>query len=494
MYLPINSALQNGRYILTAVLGQGGFGITYKGIDTILDKEVCIKEFFMKNLSDRKEDATEMLTVSDSVSPIVTQFKAKFIKEAQIIASLNNSHIINIFDVFEENATAYYVMEYLGGNSLKDKVESEGIMNETEALTYILQLCEAVTEIHRNKIMHLDIKPSNIMLSSKGDRAVLIDFGISKHYDDNDDQTSSTPIGRSKGYAPIEQYNSASLNTFSPSTDIYSIGATLFYLLTGKNPPEASIVNENGKMVVPAYISHKITKVIEKAMMPRRKDRFQSIDELLKALGVKTRVLNNTNQISTPTSKATENHRNITKEKDVERRDWYMWMFFPLIYSFSKSGERRKNTLLSVLYHPLTLEIFIIFGSIYTVGSMYTKNLHDFLFSLSWAGFGLLCVLGFIGGILFPFKMKNLKKMVIPKWFKWIIFSMTLLSIGFSFDAICLSSYIFSPILWGIHKLSKKLNLKLNSTLVYTILSICVIALGLTIMLLFLLLLSGFDS
>lgn len=140
MFLPLNSTLQNGRYVITAVLGQGGFGITYKGLDTKLDKDICIKEFFMKNLSDRKEDSTELMTISDGVSPIVNQFKVKFIKEAQSIASLSDSHIINIFDVFEENATAYYVMEYLGGKSLKDKVESEGRMSETKALTYIGQI------------------------------------------------------------------------------------------------------------------------------------------------------------------------------------------------------------------------------------------------------------------------------------------------------------------------------------------------------------------
>lgn len=149
--------------------------------------------------------------------------------------------------------------------------------------------------------MHLDVKPSNILLRNNGE-AVLIDFGISKRYDDTGNQTSSTPIGISKGYAPLEQYKQGGVKTFSPGTDIYSLGATLFYLLTSQQPPEASDVNDEGLPALPTKISPLIRKAIQGAMQPRCKDRPQNINEFLTLLneGIKPGLENETTILDTP--------------------------------------------------------------------------------------------------------------------------------------------------------------------------------------------------
>lgn len=146
-----------------------------------------------------------MTVPSTGSKELVSKFKVKFIKEAKTISELESHHIIRIIEVFEENGTAYYVMDYLSGGSLSDRIPSEGLP-ESVALDYIRQICDALSYIHKEKILHLDIKPSNILFR-KNDEAVLIDFGISKHYDEDDGgQTSSTPVGVSEGYAPTEQY------------------------------------------------------------------------------------------------------------------------------------------------------------------------------------------------------------------------------------------------------------------------------------------------
>lgn len=304
------------------------------------------------------------------------------------------------------------------------------------------------------------------MLSEDGSRAVLIDFGVSKHYDENDNQTTSTPIGRSKGYAPIEQYNSGSLNTFSPATDIYSLGATMFYLITGENPPEASIVSENGKITLPSYVSRRMAKVIEKAMKPRKKDRYQSVEEFRKAAGIKPeRPLTNppdeeTNIIfKTPATTQKEGRANNSGQG---KWDWYMWLFFPVSYSLTIQGDKRKKSLFSLLCHPLTIELLVLIGCGLTGESMQTKHLHDTLMSASVVIFSILSIMGFVGGVLCPFRTKGIGGLEIPKWYRWSIFSMSILSLGFSFDVICLCAYLLSPLIWGIGRIFRKLDLKLN--------------------------------
>ena len=281
--LSAGSELQGGKYRIEKVLGQGGFGITYEAEQVSLDRKVAIKEFFMKEYCNRDTDTSYVSVPSTGSKELVGKFKQKFVKEAKLIAGLDHPNIIKIHDVFEEHGTAYYVMEYLGGGSLSSYVESKGRLPESEAIGFIRQVGSALSYIHGMSINHLDVKPGNILLDGKG-RAVLIDFGLSKRYDDSGNQTSSTPVGISHGYAPLEQYKAGGVGTFSPTTDVYSLGATLYKLVTGQTPPDANTIYDDGFPQWNIKISAPVKRTIEKAMQPRRKDRPQSIAEFLKIL------------------------------------------------------------------------------------------------------------------------------------------------------------------------------------------------------------------
>lgn len=289
MNLVNGSILQGGKYRIDSVLGQGGFGITYCGIQTGLNRKVAIKEFFMKEYCERNESTSKVTLGSQGNREQVERFKQKFLKEARLIAGLKNRHIISIHDIFEENGTAYYVMEYIAGGSLTGKVKEWGALPESEAIGYIRQIGEALEYLHRHTVLHLDVKPSNVLIDDDN-TAILIDFGISKRYDENGSQTSSTPTGISKGFAPLEQYTQGGMSNFTPSTDIYSLGATLYYLLTATIPPEASVVNDDGLPNLPADISEPTVQAVRWTMQPKRKDRPQSVDEFIDALDKRARV------------------------------------------------------------------------------------------------------------------------------------------------------------------------------------------------------------
>ena len=277
MILQSYKLLQGGKYRIERVLGQGGFGITYQAIQVALNRRVAIKEFFMKDYCERDADTSNVTLGSTGSAEIVSCFKEKFLKEATIIAQFDNPHIVRIYDIFEENGTAYYVMEYL-----EDRLRQYDQLVPLElSLSVIRQIGEALSYIHSQNVLHLDVKPSNILF--RKDCPVLIDFGISKRYDAGGGQTSSTPVGISKGYAPLEQYNQG-VQKFLPATDVYSLGATLYKLLTGQTPPEASEVNEDGLPSCPPNLSPHIWAAIDKAMQPRKKDRPQSVADFLSLL------------------------------------------------------------------------------------------------------------------------------------------------------------------------------------------------------------------
>ena len=283
MKLREGTLLKRGDYKIEKVLGQGGFGITYLAEQTGLGRKVALKEFFMQEHCNRDADGTHVSVGSVGSKKLVERFRQKFLKEARQIATYENSHIVRVIDVFEDNGTAYYVMDYLDGKSLEAIVREQGSLAEADAVKYIRNIADALSEVHARNFLHLDIKPANIMLSRKG-QAVLIDFGISKHYDDSGNQTSSGLMAFNDGYAPLEQYNRGGLSDFTPAIDIYALGATLFKLLTGMTPPHASVINNDGLPVLPQEISPAVRNAVETAMQPRRKDRPQSIADFLALL------------------------------------------------------------------------------------------------------------------------------------------------------------------------------------------------------------------
>ena len=279
-----DSTLQSGKYRIIKKLGQGGFGITYLAENTLLEGKVAIKEFFFKEYCER-DNATCHVTIPTSGNrEIVERFKQKFIKEAKTIFRLNHPNIVRIHDVFEENDTAYYVMDYIEGESLGDMVKRRGAIPEAEALGYVKDAASALEYIHSKNINHLDIKPSNLVLRHDDGKLLVIDFGVAKQYDAvTSEGTTTTPVGISYGYSPTEQYRKNGVQAFSPQSDVYALAATLFKLLTGNTPPEAMEIQEDGLPVAELqekHISRLVISAIAMAMKGRH-DRTQSIAEFV---------------------------------------------------------------------------------------------------------------------------------------------------------------------------------------------------------------------
>ena len=279
-----NTTLQSSKYCIESVLGQGGFGITYLATQEILERKVCIKEFFMRDFCSRSESDSSVTLGTSANKELLERYLAKFVKEARTISQLEHPNIIHIHDIFKENGTAYYVMDYIEGESLSDLVKRRGALPEEEAVTYIRAVAEALRYVHARSINHLDVKPGNIMVRTSDHHVFLLDFGLSKQYDVAGNQTSSTPLGISHGYAPIEQYSPEGIKSFSPQTDIYSLGATLYYLITGKTPPSASELFASELSGFPTTLSATVRKAIQWAMEKQKKDRPQNVVEFLNLL------------------------------------------------------------------------------------------------------------------------------------------------------------------------------------------------------------------
>ena len=279
-HLQPNTTLQGGKYRIERVLGQGGFGITYLATQLSLQRQVAIKEFFMKDFCSRDEATQTMSTPSTGSRSLVEQYRKKFIKEARNLARLNHPHIISVIDVFEENDTVYYVMPYLSGGSLQDYVKAQGALSEQEAMKYVKQIASALKYMHEEEhICHYDVKPANILLDDKG-CAVLIDFGISKNYDAKGQETTTTPVGMSEGYAPIEQYQQ-NVEEFSPASDVYALGATLYFLLHGKRPVSA-IHRAGGTVLIESkQLSQGIKDIINASMKVSKRERANSVGVFL---------------------------------------------------------------------------------------------------------------------------------------------------------------------------------------------------------------------
>lgn len=279
MELKQGTLLQSGKYIIKRVLGQGGFGITYLAEQVSLKREVAVKEFFMKESCER--DAQGRVTVPTTGSKVqVEKYRAKFLKEAETMASLDHPNIVNVIDVFNENGTVYYVMPFMKGGSLSDLVKSKGRLPEERALRYVAQIASALKYMHEQRhLCHFDVKPANILLNAY-DNAMLIDFGISKNYDSNGNETSSTPVGKSAGFAPLEQYQEM-VNEFSPASDVYALGATLYYLVMGKVPPTAVSLSQGEELIFANHVSQDTQRLIKDAMKLASRQRPQSVDAFM---------------------------------------------------------------------------------------------------------------------------------------------------------------------------------------------------------------------
>ena len=281
MNLPDNTLLQGGKYRIIRFISSGGFGCTYEAELVLLHKRVAIKEFFVKDFCNRDENTSHVIVATQSKVKLIERLKQKFIEEASALFSMQHPNIVRVTDVFEENGTAYYVMDYIDGKSLQEIVKEKGALDESLAVRYIKQVADALRYIHNQNRLHLDVKPGNIMVD-KSEQAILIDFGASKQYDEVDGENTSTLLGKTPGYAPIEQMSNR-VNTFSPATDIYALGATLYKLVTGVTPPDSVIIADDESELQPIQesVSSNLKSAVQKAMSVRRKDRYQNVDDFL---------------------------------------------------------------------------------------------------------------------------------------------------------------------------------------------------------------------
>lgn len=275
-------------YRIERVLGQGSFGITYvanvrlKGRLGAIESAamVAIKEFFLRDVSSR--NGLRVFSVSDST--LCSDYRRDFLREAQNLSRLDNDHIVKVLETIEENDTVYYVMEYLSGGNLDQHILSHGKLSCREALDIAIQIGEALRCMHAQHMLHLDLKPLNVMRGEDG-HIVLIDFGLSKCFGADGQPESSTRIGQgTTGYAPIEQHSFKKADGFMPTLDIYALGATLFKMLTGCVPPEASVVLNEGLPVdelSSAGVPPAVIALVERAMQPLRRMRHQTVDEFV---------------------------------------------------------------------------------------------------------------------------------------------------------------------------------------------------------------------
>ena len=289
------NTLQGGKYRIEKVLGQGSFGITYLAsyattIEGALGKmavdiKVAIKEFFMSEVNQRNEQTHG---VEGSSSTIFTNYRIKFRKEAQNLASLHHPHIVQVTDVFDENNTTYYVMQYIEGMSLDSFIASKGRVSAEDTILIAAQIGQALSYMHQRHMLHLDLKPGNIMLDKQG-QVHLIDFGLSKQYDSNGEPESSTSIGMgTPGYAPIEQANRMGQGKqFQATIDVYAFGATVYKMLTGHRPDDASVILNDGfpfGFLQQLGVQQNMINAVQRAMAPQRNARFQTVTEFVQAL------------------------------------------------------------------------------------------------------------------------------------------------------------------------------------------------------------------
>ncbi len=279
--LPEGTVLR-GRYRIEGILGAGGYAITYIANHTGLDQKVAIKEYLPDQFAVREADHATVRPRVDAADEYEHGLK-RFAEEARTLAKFKHPGIVPVTDIFEENDTAYMVMEYVEGESLQQRLAREGTLDEPAFRVIFEPLLEALDEVHDHGILHRDIKPDNIYLRADGS-PVLLDFGNSR--EDIGPKAQSLTVALTPGYAPSEQYSSRGKQ--GPWTDIYSLGATMYAAVTGMRPPEAPDralddeyvrAGETGKDIETRF-SAALLETIDQALAVRPGDRPQRIEEL----------------------------------------------------------------------------------------------------------------------------------------------------------------------------------------------------------------------
>ena len=356
--LPIGTELCSGKYRIDKHLASGGFGKTYIATDTSFDETVAIKELYIRGLCGR-DAATGNVTVTllDNKQSFMAQ-QEKFRKEARRLRKLDNQHIVKVRDLFDENGTSYYVMDFIDGESLSERIKRIGRLSEADIMALLPQILDALDVVHKEQIWHLDLKPANIMVDSGG-CVKLIDFGASKQFRSSDGATMSTSstMAYTPGFASSEQMEQ-NFEKFGPWTDLYSLGATIYYALTLNMPPSPSDINENPTeaLKLPSNIGEKMAELITWLMKPNRIERPKNANEVSLAL---TDIGTNIN-----------NHDNVNSNDDtiiVNNDDGEI--------KTETKNQKPKNILWSCIENVFdwllfAIDVFVIYGISFVVGRL----------------------------------------------------------------------------------------------------------------------------
>ena len=327
-------SMLNKRYMVGALLGEGGFGITYVGWDNVLDIKVAVKEFFPHGMVTRNSSVSDNVEVmaSENACKVFNDGKKHFLAEARILAKLSGeAGIVNVKDFFEENNTAYIIMEFLEGITLNDYLKLVGKVEYDNAVCLLMPVILSLSKVHKEKLLHRDISCDNIMLVDSDVK--LIDFGSARRFDDQ----HSFSLTLKQGYSPIEQYKRN--GDQGPWTDIYALCATIYRCITGLLPVESVDRIYEDQLQKPSDIGIEIDPMFEDVLMKglalRRGDRWQSIEQFVEALisipalGIRTEDIYPFKQrtaaapVKTETPMMPDSEREDDKSSDYDRKSAY---------------------------------------------------------------------------------------------------------------------------------------------------------------------------
>jgi serine/threonine protein kinase len=335
-----NGYVLHNRYTIREVLGKGGFGITYLAemldtnafeenefghrIQLMKYKKVAIKEYFRDNFCQRDTISNKVIITDSDKKRDFDRMVEKHIKEAKTLHAITHPNIVKIVDTFKANNSAYSVMEYLEGMNLQQYIEENGKLDPKIALKYINEICNAIEYIHTMKILHLDIKPNNLIVTHSN-RIVLIDFGASLIYQKSGeikdaDSTSEIVSGISKYYTCAEQNSYDSLKKWNPQFDTYSIVATYYFMITGKVPPLTSDSDHATRLKVSDSVQNLSDfhdSIFRKGLNQAFGERFKDILELISALNNESYSYNNQVNLKSEETKLITDFKSNINSKNV---------------------------------------------------------------------------------------------------------------------------------------------------------------------------------
>ncbi len=262
--LPVQTELK-GRYQAGRVLGEpGGFGVTYLGHDRLQGQKIAIKEYFPREVAGRDTDGRSVVAHSGEGSEEFRYGKEQFLGEAQTLARFDHANIVSVRDFFEENGTAYLVMEYYEGKTLEAYLEEQpgGRMEPEAATEVMLRVLDGLKAVHEEGYLHRDVKPENVYLTKEG-RPILIDFGAARQA--VGERSQSLSVVMTPGYAPYEQYSRK--GNQGPHTDVYGAGATLYRMVTGEKPPAATDRVIEDTLQEPGEVNPEVPEGLSRAIM-----------------------------------------------------------------------------------------------------------------------------------------------------------------------------------------------------------------------------------